>query len=182
MPTTSVRRWPASASSDRLFATTAPTTSTARATTLRRRTATRRPRAARAAVTCACGIRSLAGVRRGVVPRQKVLAPVVVEVAPDRVDVVRAVLRVVVLDEEARAADRVVVAVTRLLRPGPCERDLVQPAGDDALPVGKAPRPAGLGRRSGGSAVRGRHAPSRPDRGTRSRPGSSGHPRAPRAR
>ena len=105
-------------------------------------------------MTCACGIRSFAGVRRCVVPREEVLAPVVVEVAPDRVDVVRAVLRVVVLDEEARAADGVVVAVTRLLGTRPRERDLVQPGGDDALPLGPAPRPAGPGRRSGGSAVR----------------------------
>ena len=55
--------------------------------------------------------------------REEVLAPVVREVAPDRVDVVRAVLGVVVLDEEPRPADRVIVAPAGRLRPGPGERD-----------------------------------------------------------
>ena len=64
-----------------------------------------------------------------------VLAPVVREVAPDRVDVVGAVLRVVVLDHEARAADRVVMAATGLQRAGPRERDRGEARVRDPLPV-----------------------------------------------
>ena len=58
--------------------------------------------------------------------REEVLAPVVLQVAPDRVDVVGAVLGVVVLDDEARPADRVVVAAAGRLRARPGERDLGQ--------------------------------------------------------
>ena len=67
--------------------------------------------------------RSLAAlVRRRVVRPQEVLAPVVRRVAPDRVDVVGPILRVVVLDQQARAADGVVVALTRDVRARPRRR------------------------------------------------------------
>src|SRR5262249_25225806 len=49
-----------------------------------------------------------------VMPGQDVVAPVVVRVAPDRVNVLAAGLRVVVLDEQSRCLDPVVVPL-----PGP---------------------------------------------------------------
>ena len=60
--------------------------------------------------------RSARRVARSVVRCQQVLAPIVGEVAPYGVDVVGAVLRVVVFDQQARAMDRVVVAAARLDR------------------------------------------------------------------
>src|SRR6478735_4747899 len=69
-----------------------------------------------------------------VVGGERVLAPVVGEVAPDGVDVVRPVLRVVVLEQERRAADRVVVASTWLGGPGPAERHVVQAVLGEAAP------------------------------------------------
>src|SRR5687768_7777824 len=65
-------------------------------------------------------------VGRGVVGRQQVLAPVVGQVAQDRVDVVGAVLGVVVFDQEGRALDGVVVALVRLLAAQPGEGDAVE--------------------------------------------------------
>src|SRR5690349_17135681 len=64
------------------------------------------------------GLRRVRGMRlavlrvmrcRPVMLGQDVLPPVALEVAPHAVDVVRAVLRVVVLDQERRALDAVVV-------------------------------------------------------------------------
>ena len=91
-----------------------------------------RPAAYRAA-----GYPAFAMARRPVVASEQVLAPVVGEVAPDGVDVVGAVLGVVVLDQEARAADRVVVAASGLLGPGPRERDGGQARARDPFPVGR---------------------------------------------
>src|SRR6185436_16752815 len=75
-----------------------------------------------------------AGVRLGQVPREQVLAPVVVELAPDGVDVVRAVLGVVVLDEEGRPAHDVVVAAAGGIGAGPGERDVAESCIDDPGP------------------------------------------------
>ena len=61
------------------------------------------------------------------------------------------------------------------MRPRPARRPR-------CAPIRHLPRPAGLGRRSSGSAVRGPRGPWQSDRDTGSRPGSSGHPRAPRSR
>ena len=86
--------------------------------------------------------------------RSSVLAPVVGQVAPDRVDVVRAVLRVVVLDEEPRPADRVVVTAARRVRPGPGEGDARRARRRGSAPT-PSPRPrSGSGRGSGGSGPR----------------------------
>src|SRR4051812_34593825 len=62
-------------------------------------------------------------VRRGMVLGQQVGAPVPPQVAPHGVRVVRAVLRVVVLDQEGLAADRVVVRLAGERGPGPREAD-----------------------------------------------------------
>src|SRR2546423_1542483 len=62
-----------------------------------------------------------------VVRGEEVQAPVAFEVAPDGVDVVGVVLRVVVLDQEARTLDPVVVALTLLDAAHPGELNLVQP-------------------------------------------------------
>src|SRR5689334_15709000 len=65
-------------------------------------------------------------VRGRVVLGQKVLAPVTGELPPDRVNVARVVLDVVVLDDECRPLDRVVVARPLLDRATPRERDRIQ--------------------------------------------------------
>src|SRR5262245_15591854 len=57
---------------------------------------------------------------------QQVAAEVAVEVAPHRVDVVAVVLRVVVLDEERRSLDAVVVLLSALGLTGPREPDLLE--------------------------------------------------------
>src|SRR6185295_15884926 len=72
-------------------------------------TATPTTSSSRASLCRRCG----PGVGVGQVRREHVLAPVVVELAPHRVDVVGAVLGVVVLDDEGRPAERVVVAAAR---------------------------------------------------------------------
>ena len=56
---------------------------------------------------------------------QQVAAEVAGEVAPYRVDVVAVVLRVVVLDEERRALDPIVVLLAALDRARPGEGDLL---------------------------------------------------------
>src|SRR2546425_13305371 len=56
-----------------------------------------------------------------VVGAERVGAEVVSRVMPHRVDVVRLVLAVVVLDEERRAVQPVVVRLARIDRPRPCE-------------------------------------------------------------
>ena len=75
---------------------------------------------------------------RGIVPRQQVRAPVVAQVAPDAVDVVGAVLGVVVLDEERRAEDRVVVPLAGLGPAGPPEVHLVEPGLHRCVPRRRA--------------------------------------------
>src|SRR4029434_2057173 len=56
---------------------------------------------------------------------ERVHAEVVSRIVPDRVDVVRPVLRVVVLDEERRAVQAIVVRLPRVHRPGPRARQRV---------------------------------------------------------
>src|SRR5262245_1882753 len=65
-------------------------------------------------------------MRRRVVRGEQILTPAVGEVAPHRVDVVGIVLRVVVLDQTARAARGGVVAVTAFLGTGPSEGDQIE--------------------------------------------------------
>src|SRR5688500_3692668 len=71
----------------------------------------------------------------GVVLSQEVLAPVARERSPHRVDVVRVVLGVVVLDHERRTLDRVVVASALLNAAAPGERNPVQPGPLDLVPL-----------------------------------------------
>ena len=79
-----------------------------------------------------------ASVRNGRdVLAQQVAAEVVGEVAPDRVDVVAVVLGVVVLDEERRPLDPVVVLLAALGLAGPRERDLLQPRLLQPAPCGR---------------------------------------------
>jgi hypothetical protein len=61
-----------------------------------------------------------------VVLGQQVSGEVAAQVAPHGVDVIGLVLGVVVLDEQARTAERVIVAGASLDRPGPPEADLVE--------------------------------------------------------
>src|SRR5215472_13760998 len=71
-----------------------------------------------------------------IVLAQQVAPEIAVKPAPDRVDVVAAILRVVVFDEEAGALDAVVVRLTmeRAARPG--ESDLADVGGADPIPLG----------------------------------------------
>jgi len=61
-----------------------------------------------------------------VVLGQQVPGEVAAQVAPHGVDVIGPVLGVVVLDEQARTAERVIVAGASLDRPGPPEAHLVE--------------------------------------------------------
>ena len=54
-----------------------------------------------------------------VMPPEQVFAEVVLQVAHDAVDMVGAVLSVIVLDQEVRCLDSVVVSLARLERSGP---------------------------------------------------------------
>ena len=74
-------------------------------------------------------------MRRVVVCRQQILAKVVGVVAENRVDVVGAVLRVVVLDDKAVVSDVVVVALEALQRTCPCEVDAVPTLAFKLVPV-----------------------------------------------
>ena len=65
---------------------------------------------------------------------QQVPGEVAAQVAPHGVDVIRAVLGVVVLDEQARTAERVIVAGAWLDRPGPPEAHLVESGVGDVGP------------------------------------------------
>src|SRR5688572_1459257 len=65
------------------------------------------------------------GVVGFVVLLEEVVAEVVLEVAPDGVDVIGVVLGVVVFDEEGWAVDAVVVGLAGLELAGPGEADLV---------------------------------------------------------
>src|SRR5215210_7730882 len=71
----------------------------------------------------------------GVVTGQKVLAPIVGEVPPDGMDMVGAVLGIVVLDQERRALDGVVVPLARLFPTGPGEGDWLEAGPLDLLPL-----------------------------------------------
>src|SRR5437899_4649072 len=63
---------------------------------------------------------------RGVVRAQRVQSKIVVEVAPDGVDVVCVILRIVVLDDERRALNPVVVWLPRRAASGPGKVNLPQ--------------------------------------------------------
>src|SRR5215203_3625107 len=71
--------------------------------------------------------------RRAVVLAQQVHAEVAVEIPPHGVDVVRVVLRVVVLDEERRPLDTVVVPLAALERAHPREPHLAEARGTQRL-------------------------------------------------
>ena len=58
---------------------------------------------------------------------QQIASEIAGEVAPDAVDVIGAVLGVVVFDQESRALDAVIVALTFLQAAGPGESDVVHP-------------------------------------------------------
>src|SRR5262245_50278466 len=73
-------------------------------------------------------------MRMCVVVGQYVLAPVVGEIAPDAVDMIGAVLRVVVLDQKRRPFDGIVVPLAALLRAGPGKRQRVQAGPLDLRP------------------------------------------------
>ena len=112
------------------------------------------------------------------VRRQQVLAPVVVEVAPDRVDVVGAVLRVVVLDDEAsargpRSSGR---GPERRIRPRRTSRRRGRRR--RSAPTPRRRPPAARARRSAGSGVRGPPGAARRGPHAGSRPGRTAGPRA----
>ncbi len=65
---------------------------------------------------------------------EHILAPIAADIAQHRVNVVGPVLRVVVLDQEARRFDRVIVTLARLVAACPGKRELVQ-LGLDFAPV-----------------------------------------------
>jgi hypothetical protein len=69
-----------------------------------------------------------------VVLGQQVPGEVAAQVAPHGVDVIGPVLGVVVLDEQARTAERVIVAGAWLDRPGPPEAHLVESGVGDVGP------------------------------------------------
>src|SRR5688572_26537737 len=68
-----------------------------------------------------------------VVLAEQVVAEVALPVAPHRVHVVGPVLRVVVLDDERRAGQAVIVAFVALIASDPCEADVLDAGGVDAL-------------------------------------------------
>ena len=68
----------------------------------------------------------------GVVLPQQVTPEIVLEVAPDRVDVIPAPLRVVVLHQHRRTMDAVVVRLAGLVRPCPREVQALEPGVLDA--------------------------------------------------
>ena len=83
------------------------------------------------------------------VPAQEVAGKIILEIAADGVDVVGTVLGVVVLHQHGRTVDAVVVRVTRLLRTGTGEVQMVEAGGIEALqlPCGGVVRhPAGVHR------------------------------------
>ena len=65
---------------------------------------------------------------------QQVPSEVAAQVAPYGVDVIGLVLGVVVLDEQARTAERVIVAGASLYRPGPSEAHLLESGVGDVGP------------------------------------------------
>jgi hypothetical protein len=82
----------------------------------------------------ACPQADRSGAHARVVLGQQVPGEVAAQVSPHGVDVIGLVLGVVVLDEQARTADRVMVARAWLDRPGPSEAHLVgSGVGDDKL-------------------------------------------------
>ena len=73
-----------------------------------------------------------------VVRGEEVLAPIVFDVAEDRVDVVGLVLGVVVLDQEAGAGDRVVVTLARIFRASPGKGQALEAGSLDPRPRARA--------------------------------------------
>src|SRR6266496_3371311 len=71
-----------------------------------------------------------------VMPLEQVVAKIVFQIAPDGVDVVRVVLRVVVFEEERRALHAVVVALTPFFTARPSERDFFPASLFDLRPLG----------------------------------------------
>ena len=117
----------------------------------------------------------------GVVPAQQVPAEIVLEVAVHAVDVVGVVLRVVVLDDEGRALDAVVVSLARRAsRPAQANRISADAGLLDLLPSARAQRPRACCRGTR------RRAPSgcfrcASDMSAYARPAGIGHGLAPRA-
>src|ERR1700704_3739806 len=70
-----------------------------------------------------------------IVLAEDVFAPVAREVAPDAVDVIGVVLRIVKLDEERRALDAIAMALAVFEPAGPRELDVVPPRGGDAAEI-----------------------------------------------
>ena len=68
-----------------------------------------------------------------VVLAQQVAAKIVLQIPPHRVDVIRVVLRVVILDERGRALDAIIMRFAALQAPGPGEVNLVDPRVSDLL-------------------------------------------------
>ena len=70
-----------------------------------------------------------------IVTPQDILTEVIAQIAPDRVDVIGLVLRIVVLHEKTRSHYPIVVRATPLLGTGPSETRRVD--------IGRQPRPFG---------------------------------------
>jgi hypothetical protein len=68
-------------------------------------------------------------------PSQQIASEIVLQVAPDSVDVVPAALCVVVLHQHGRALDAVVVRAAGLVRTSPGEVQAPEPGVFDALPL-----------------------------------------------
>jgi len=64
---------------------------------------------------------------RQVMRAERIQAEIMIEVAPDSMDVIRIVLCIVVLDHECGALDAIVVRLAGLTAAGPCEVDIVEP-------------------------------------------------------
>src|SRR5262245_51407231 len=73
-----------------------------------------------------CARLSRAMRRRLVMFAQQILAEIAVEIAPDRVDVIGVVLRVVVFDQEGRALDAVIMRIAFVHAARPREIYLVE--------------------------------------------------------
>ena len=68
-------------------------------------------------------------MRGEMVGRECVVPEFAAKLTPDRVRVVRAVLRVVVFDQEVRAVDHIIVRFHRFIAADPCKIDFAHPAG-----------------------------------------------------
>src|SRR5467141_1852338 len=58
---------------------------------------------------------------------ERIQTEIMIEVAPDSMDVIRIVLCIVVLDHECRPLDAIVVRLAGLTAAGPCEVDVLEP-------------------------------------------------------